>query len=353
MWNRREWARCVVSGVLLPAVPAVAAQVKPSLPPAPSRAPFARLQLAVERRSDFSYLPLTIAERLGFFAAEGLDVQVREMGEPGQAMQALLSGAVQALSGPYATSITLRARGQTFPSIVLQGRAPQLVLGISRKSMVGFRDLRDLRGRKVAVTGLGSTSHQMVLTLLASARLSADAVQWVPLGSQTAAVASFRNNLVDAICYTDPVITQLEQESALRVVADTRTVRGNAEVFGGPMPSGCLSVSGEYLASHGDECQAMVSAMVRALKWLQTAGPSDINETVPESYFFGDRALYLAAFSRAREAWSPDGLMPDAGPITMARVMARSVESSTSRQVDLAQTYTNALALKAKARFRA
>ena len=353
MWNRREWARCLVSGVLLPAVPAAKAEVKPPLPPAPGRAPFARLQLAVERRSDFNYLPLTIAERLGYFAAEGLDVQVREMGEPGQAVQALLSGSVQALSGPYATSITLRARGQSFPSIVLQGRAPQLVLGVSRKSLAGFRDLRDLRGRKVAVTGHGSASHQMVLTLLASARMGADAVQWVPLGSQTSAVASFRNNLVDAICYTDPVITQLEQDGALRVVADTRTVRGNADVFGGPMPSGCLSVSGDYLTSHGDECQAMVSAMVRALKWLQTAGPSDINETVPESYFSGDRALYLAAFSRAREAWSPDGLMPDAGPITMARVLARSVESSTSRQVDLAQTYTNELALKAKARFRA
>jgi NitT/TauT family transport system substrate-binding protein len=139
----------------------------------------------------------------------------------------------------------------------------------------------------------------------------------------------------------------------LRVVADTRTVRGNAEVFGGPMPAGCLSVSADYLASHDAECQAMVSAMVRALKWLQTAGPSDINKTVPESYFHGDRALYLAAFSRAREAWSPDGLMPDAGPVTVARMLARFEDSSTSRQVDLAQTYTNALALKAKTRFRA
>ena len=41
----------------------------------------------------------------------------------------------------------------------------------------------------------------------------------------------------------------------------------------------------------------MVDAMVHALKWLQTAGPSDIIKTVPESYFLGDRALYLAAFT--------------------------------------------------------
>ena len=352
MWNRREWARCLASGVMGSALSSLQAQVKPTLPPVPTRAPFARLQLAVDDRAAFCYLPLTVADRLGYFAAEGLDVQVREIPEPGQALQALLNGSVQALSGPYSASIALRARGQSFPSIVLQGRAPQLVLGVSRKSMAGFRDVRDLRGRKVAVTASGSASHRMILTLMAGVRMDADAVQFVPLSSPTSALASFRNGLVDAICYTDPVITQLEQDGALRVVADTRTVRGNAEVFGGPMPAGCLSVSAEYLASHGAECQAMVDAMVRALKWLQTAGPSDINKTVPESYFHGDRALYLAAFSRAREAWTPDGLMPDAGPATMARVLARFADSSTSRQVDLAQTYTNTLALKAKARFR-
>lgn len=353
MWNRREWARYLASGALGSALTTVDAQVKPAVPPAPSRAPFARVQLAVENRSAFCYLPLTIADRLGYFAAEGLDVQVREMVEPGQALQALLNGSVQALSGPYSASIALRARGQSFPSIVVQGRAPQLVLGVSRKSMAGFRDVRDLRGRKVVVTGAGSASHRMVMVLLAGARMGSDAVQFVPLSSPTSALASFRNGLVDAICYTDPVITQLEQDGALRVVADTRTVRGNAEVFGGPMPAGCLSVSADYLAGHDPECQAMVSAMVRALKWLQTAGPSDINKTVPESYFHGDRALYLAAFSRAREAWSPDGLMPDAGPVTVARMMARFDDPATSRQVDLTQTYTNALALKAKSRFRA
>ena len=352
MWNRREWTRCLASGLLGAGVAAVQAEVEPLAAPAPSRAPFARVSLAVDSRSAFCYLPLTVAERLGYFAAEGLDVHVREMTEPGHALQALLTGAVQALSGPYGSLVSLRARGETYPSIVVQGRAPQLVLGVSR-SLSGFRDLRDLQGRKVAVTGIGSGSHRMTQTLLSGARLQADAVQYVPLNSPTAAVANFRNGLVDAICYTDPVITELEQSGNLRVVADTRTVRGNAEVFGGPMPAGCLSVSSDYLTGHPAECQAMVDAMVRALKWLQTAGPSDIIRTVPESYFHGDRALYLAAFSRAREGWSTDGVMPDAGPITMARVLSRFDDASPLRQVELAQTYTNTFALKAKARFRA
>lgn len=54
-----------------------------------------------------------------------------------------------------------------------------------------------------------------------------------------------------------------------------------------------------------------------------------------------------------REAWSPDGLMPDAGPTTAARMLSRSHDVSPLRQVDLAQTFTNTLAAKAKARFKA
>lgn len=354
MWNRRAWLWSVASA--LPAVsglPTAMAQTRVNPPQAAPRSPSGRLALVVENRAAFCYLPLTIAERMGYFTAEGLDVQVRELNEPGQALQALISGAAQALSGPYSHSIALRARGQSYPSIVLQGRAPQLVLGVSLKSLSGFRDLRDLSGRKVMVPALGSGGHRMMLVLLANARLAADSVEFVPVASPSAALANFRSGLVDAICFHDPVITQLELDGALRVVADTRTVRGSAEVFGGPMPSGCLSVSADYLESNTAECQALVHGLVHALKWLQTAGLSDINKVVPEAYFKGDRALYLAAFSRAREAWSPDGLMPDAGPTTAARMLSRSHDVSPLRQVDLAQTFTNTLAAKAKARFKA
>jgi NitT/TauT family transport system substrate-binding protein len=354
MWNRREWLRSWTSALPMAAgLTAAMAQSGTKLPPPAPRAPFGRMVVAVDNRAAFCYLPLTIAERMGFFAAEGLDVQVRDLMEPGTALQALLSGSAQALSGPYSTSIALRARGQSFPSIVLQGRAPQLVLGVSRKTLGGFRGMGDLRGRKVVVPSLGSGGHRMMLMLMATVRLGVEAVDFVPISSPTAALANFRNGLVDAICYTDPVITQLEQDSAVRVVADTRTVRGNADVFGGPMPSGCLSVAADYLNTHRAECQALVHGLVHALKWLQTAGLSDINKVVPESYFQGDRALYLAAFSRAREAWSPDGLMPDTGPSTMAKVMSRFDLASPLRQMDLSETFTNDMALKAKARFKA
>lgn len=355
MWSRRGWGRVCVSALLTAGLPVVQAQTRPAAPalPAPPRNPLGRVVVAVDNKASFCYLPLTIAERLGHFAAEGLEVQVRDFNEPGQALQSVLSGAAQLVSGPYSHTISLQMRGQMLQSIVLQGRTPQIVLGVSLQTMAHYRQLRDLRGRRVAVTSLGSASHRIARMLLSRAGLGPQEVIYQAFPNASATMAAFRSGQVDAICYNDPLITQLEQGGALRVVADTRTMRGTAEVFGGPLPAGCLSAQTGFVTENPRLCQAIADGMVHALKWLQTAGPSDLIKAVPETYFLGDRALYLAAFSRARESWAPDGLMPDNGPQTAVRMLSQFDDSQQLQRVDLARTYTNEFARSAKARFRA
>lgn len=358
MWNRRDWARAgagLALASVLPAVEGVRAMAATEHEPAPPPPGAPRIVIGVDNKSAFCYLPLTIAERLGYFALEGLDVQVRDFTDAQQAVQAQLGGAVQVLSGPYSSLIQLQLRGQDFRSIVLQGRAPQIALGVSLRTLDHFRSLADLRGRRIGIMAPGSGSHRVARLLLARAGVGDGQVQFVPMTQPAAAVAAFRSGQVDAICYTDPVITLLEHDGLLRLVADTRSVRGNAQVFGGPMPAGCLSASEAFVNRAPDQCQALANAMVHALKWLQTAGPADIISVVPERYFDGvqgDRAIYLAAFTRAREAWTPDGLMPEAGPSTAMRMLASFGDTAQLQKVVLVRTFTNEFALKAKQRFR-
>jgi NitT/TauT family transport system substrate-binding protein len=352
MLNRRDWGRAVTALALTAGAPVLRAQL--ATPPAmalPRNAP--RLVLAVDNRTDFSCLPLTIADRLGYFASEGIDVEVRDFADPAQSMQALITGAAHALSAPYSSTIAGQLRGHALQSFVLQGRTPQIVVGVSTKSLGQYRKLSDLHGKRVGVQSLGSTSHRVALAFFSAGGLKTADVQYVPIPNAWAALSAFRSGALDAISYTDPTVTQLEQSGELKVVADTRSVRGNADVFGGPMPSACLCATGEFLTQYPRASQAMTDAMVHALKWLQTAGPSDIIKVVPERYFQGDRSLYLAAFNRVREAWSPDGMMPAEGPEIAARLVARFDEPGSMDRFDLATTFTNVFARKAKARFRA
>jgi NitT/TauT family transport system substrate-binding protein len=312
-----------------------------------------RVVVAVDHKSSFCYLPLTIAERLGFFSIEGLDVQVRELPSIAQAVQAVLVNEAQVLCGPFSSTLYLQARGQWLKSFVLQGRTPHMVFGVSQRLLGLYQGPQDLRGRKIGVMGLGSASQRVVHMVLQRAGLSEGEVQFVALDEPRDAVAAIRGGQIDAICHSDLAITELEQGGDLRVVADLRTLRGSNELFGGPWASGCLSAPAAFVGANTALIQALANGMVHALKWLQTAGPSDLIKAVPGAYFQGDRALYLAAFMRSREAWSPDGLMPDLGPSTVARTLSASSESGGFGRLELAQTFTNEFARRAKAKFKA
>ena len=100
--------------------------------------------------------------------------------------------------------------------------------------------------------------------------------------------------------------------------------------------------------------QALANAVVRALKWLQTAGPSDIVRGVPESAMSGDRAIYLAALDKVREAFSPDGVLGEEAVQTAHRLVAQQAQAQAAvRAAAPAATYTNEFVLRARQRFAA
>jgi NitT/TauT family transport system substrate-binding protein len=309
--------------------------------------------IAVGGRGSLYYLPLTIAEQLGYFKAEGLEVEISDYAGGSHALQAVLGGSADVVSGAYEHTITLQSKGQLFQAFVLQGRAPQIALGVSVKSLPNYRSVADLRGRKIGVTAPGSSTHMMSTLALARAGVSAADVIFVGVGTATSALAALRSGQIDALCSIDPVMTMLEQKGEVRIVVDTRTLRSTREFFGGAMPAGCLYAPIDFLQKYPNTVQALAHGIVHALKWLQTAGPSDIVKTVPEPYLLGDRGLYLASFEKVRETLALDGVFPEDGGRTALRALASIDATLRADKIDLARTWTNQYALRAKARFKA
>lgn len=326
------------------AAPALRAQARPEK---------SKVSIAVGGKSAFYFLPLTIAEQLGYFKAEGVDVEISDFAGGARALQAAVAGSADVVSGAYEHTINLQSKNQMFQSFVLQGRAPQIAVAVSTKAVPGYRTVADLRGRKIGVSAPGSSTNMVANMVLARAGLKASDVSYVGVGTSLGALAALRSGQVDAMSNTDPVMTMLEQKGEVRIIGDTRTLKGTQEVFGGPMPAGCLYAPMEFVQKNPNTCQAMANAIVHALKWLQTAGPSDIIKTVPEAYLLGDRALYLASFNKVREAISIDGLLPQEGARTALRALASFEPGVKEGKIELARTYTNDFARRAKEKFRA
>jgi NitT/TauT family transport system substrate-binding protein len=311
-----------------------------------------KVSIAVGGKNLFYYLPLTIAEQLGYFKDEGLQVEISDFAGGSKALQALVGGSADVGSGAYEHTINMQAKGQPIKAFVLQGRAPQIVLGVSTRTIPNYKSIADLKGKKIGVTAPGSSTNMMANFVLAKAGLKPTDVSFIGVGASSGALSALRSGQIDAIANLDPVITMLEQKHEIKVVADTRTLKDTQDVFGGPMPAATLYTNEAFLKKYPHTAQALTNAMVHALKWLQTAGPSDIIKAVPENYQLGDRALYIQAFLKVREALSPDGIFPDAGPKTALRTLTAFEPALAGKQIDLSQTYTNEFAKKANAKFK-
>ena len=310
-----------------------------------------RLTIAVGGKNLLYYLPLTIAESLGYFKAEGLDVTIADFAGGSRALQAMIGGSADVVSGTFEHTINMQVKGQHLRAFALQGRAPQIVLGVNPKTMPNFKNVAELKGKKLGVTAPGSSTNVLANFVLGKAGLKPGDVSIIGVGAGSGAVAAMRAGQIDAISNLDPVITLLARSGDLKIVSDTRNVAEADKVFGGPMPAACMYAPQSFVDKNPLTTQAIANAIVRADKWIQQAGAGDIIKAVPESYLLGDRAVYIDAFLAAKGALSPDGLFPDKGPDTAFRALASIDPEIAKATLDLKAVYTNDFAKKANAKY--
>lgn len=310
-----------------------------------------KLTLAVGGKNLLYYLPLTVAESLGYFKAEGLDITIADFAGGSRALQAMIGGSADVVSGAFEHTINMQIKGQRLRAFVLQGRAPQIVLGVNPKTMPDFKNVAELKGKKLGVTAPGSSTNVLANFVLGKAGLKPGDVSIVGVGAGSGAVAAMRTGQIDAISNLDPVITLLSRSGDLRIISDTRVVAEADKVFGGPMPAGCLYAPQSFIEKNPATVQALANAIVRADKWIQNAGAGEIIKAVPESYLLGDRAVYVDAFLAAKGALSVDGVFPEAGPETARRALASIDPEIASAKIDLAAIYTNEFVIRANAKY--
>jgi NitT/TauT family transport system substrate-binding protein len=263
----------------------------------------------------------------------------------------MIGGSADVVSGAFEHTINMQVKGQRLRAFVLQGRAPQIVLGINPKTLPAYKTVADLKGKKIGVTAPGSSTNVLANFVLAKVGLKPSDVSIIGVGAGSGAVAAMRSGQIDAMSNLDPVVTLLLRSGDMKVVTDTRVVSEADRIFGGPMPAACLYAPQSLIDKNPATTQALANAIVRADKWIQQAGASDIIKAVPESYLLGDRAVYVDAFLAAKGALSVDGSFPDAGAETARRALASIDPEIAKAQIDLKAIFTNDFVKRANAKY--
>ncbi len=307
-----------------------------------------RLTIGVGGKPLLYYLPLTIAETRGFFREEGLQVETNDFGGGSRALQALLGGSVDLVTGAYEHTIRMQTKGQDVRAVLELGRFPGIVLAVRKDRAAQIKGPADLKGAKIGVTAPGSSTNFFVNFLMARAGANPKDAAFVGVGTGLSAIAAMKRGEIDAISNLDPVISKLETDGDIVVMADTRTEAGTKAIFGGANPAAVVYMRNDFIERHPNTTQAIVNAFHKALRWIATASPDDIAKSVPETYYLGDRELYVRAVKASLETYSRDGIIRlDGMKSALGMLKEFDDELRNVRDEDLPRTFVERFARKA------
>jgi|BarGraIncu00222A_1022003.scaffolds.fasta_scaffold15338_3 NitT/TauT family transport system substrate-binding protein len=309
-------------------------------PLASTAAESGKVVLAVAGMEKQIYLPAKLCEQLGYFKAEGLDVELINTRAGVDAENELIAGEVQAVVGFYDHTIDIQSKGKSIISIVQLSRAPGEVELVAAKQAEVIKGPADFKGKTLGITGAGSSTDFLTQALATRAGLKPGDYTTIGVGAGNTFIAAIKQGRIDAGMTTEPTISQMISTGEAKVLIDMRSVESTTAVLGGTYPAASLYVSTPWLEKNAETAQKLANAMVKTLRWMAVHTASEIADKMPKEYFVGNQGLYVKGLADGKSQFTPDGRMPAGGPETVLRVLQLASKSVQGKTIDLSKTYT-------------
>jgi len=294
------------------------------------------------------YLPAKLTEQLGYFKAEGLDVQLLTEPSGATAENVLISGDVQGVVGFYDHTIDLQTKGKCITSVVQFADVPGEVEMVATAKAATIKSPADFKGKKLGVTSPGSSTDFLTQYLATKGGLKSGEYTTVKAGAGTTFIAAIDNGGIDAGMTTDPTAAKLISSGKAKVLLDMRTEAGAKAALGGLYPAASLYMDCAWVAAHPETVQKLANALVKTLRWIKTQTPEQIAAKMPAEYAAGDPALYVQAVHDSIGMFNGDGLMKEDGAKNVLEVLSQFSPNVKGKKdtIDLSKTYTTTFASK-------
>jgi NitT/TauT family transport system substrate-binding protein len=302
-----------------------------------------KVRLAVGGQTQMVYLPTTLAQELGFYKEEGLDVELQDFQGGAKALQALVGGSADVVSGFYDHTIQMAAEQRELVAFVTMLRYPGLVLVTSPQAAADVTSIESLKGRVVGVTSPGSSSNMFLTFLLKKAQVPVDSVSVSAIGGGPTALAAVEHGTVAAAWIADPSFTLIKKRNpGVRVLADLRDERGTEAAFGtATYPGSVLYSSGQWIRANRDTTAKLARAILRTLQWMHSHSSSEIAAKTPPALRGPDEALFVESLRSSMPMFSTDGTMTEEGAAAVRTLLADSMPKVRDAAIDVSKTFTN------------
>jgi NitT/TauT family transport system substrate-binding protein len=295
------------------------------------------------------YLPNMLAERLGYFKDQNLDISLIDEGSGQGSEEEVVAGNVDAGSGAYSHPMELNALGKKVETICQFGIAPGEAEMIDAKKAGSIKSPADLLGKNLGVTSIGSGTHTLTLAILGKAGVDPTKEHFIAVGAGDTFIAGIDQGRIDGGMTTEPTISRLIATGKGKILVSLMTPADTRAALGGDYPFIGIFAKNDWVNSHKDVAQRLVNAYVKTLKFIHSHTAAEIADKMPPAYFANDKALYVAALQNQLQIFGTDCKMPAGGPETVMSIQQKYVPSFKGKTSNLSETYTNEFADKAVA----
>jgi NitT/TauT family transport system substrate-binding protein len=220
----------------------------------------------------FIYLPLYVANDLGYFRDEGIDIQIVYSGNDDQVFAAVVGGsAIAGFADPAFAGIS-RERGENGRAIaVLVNRVSNWGIG-KDSSMAGFKFPQDLNGKRISSFPSPSTAYSILKDI--KTKFALDQMQIVELAPGTE-VAALQRGAIDIALTGEPAVS-IAEENGFPVVLSLAN-------YYGPFAFSGITTTDDNIKRFPQELQALVSGLQRALEFMR-ANPSETVDVAARNF---------------------------------------------------------------------
>lgn len=289
------------------------------------------------------YMPTYVARDLGYFKdleKEGLKVTFFNFKGGPPAGLALIGGDVEFANIVLTHVIKAKEQGKDL-KFLLTFFNSQVMGMIGQTSLKELNSPKDLKGKKIGITSLGSATHMQARHILRHYGVDPNEVFFVPVGAGEV-VGPWKQKAIDALVHLDPWISDFIEDGSGKMLFDVRSVEKTKELYGSEHISSGLLARADYVEKNPEVAQKIVNAYVKALRWLATKSPEEVETAVSK-----DLNWKLPYIKYNMPGLSPNGLVVKKGVETVIKYLKEDKLLSPDFNVPAEALYDNRFVEKA------
>jgi NitT/TauT family transport system substrate-binding protein len=218
---------------------------------------------------------LHIAQKAGYFEAEGLKVQIKPIAQSPLAIPALSKGEVDIIAGAnYVSFLQAQEKGTLKISVVAEGATlTSNMMNVLVMPDSPIKTAKDLEGKKIAINVPNNIQSLTLNAILKANNVDATKVQYVPVPFPQHAVALSKKQ-VDAVHTVEPFLSAIQKEHGARVA-----VNGGSEPVTDTPVSGFIATQ-DFVKKNPKTAAAFQRAIIKGQQ-AAAADRKKVEEVLP------------------------------------------------------------------------